>query len=360
VKRVLIAGGGTGGHLYPGLAVAEALCKRWPDTEVLFVGTDRGIESRVVPQAGYPFRSISVRGFPRSVSWGWVSFWFSLVRGIGQSGSLLRSWRPAVVVGTGGYASVPAAWMAVLRRIPVVLLEQNRIPGLATRAAARWARFVCLTYADSAPWFGRKDNLRVTGNPVRRSLVEREAIPPDSGTVRVLAVGGSRGARQINELLTEALDHLPEDLPVSFVVQTGGEDRSWVEERFANRAFPASVHAYLDPIEDAYAAADLVVCRAGATTLGELTARGLPGILIPYPYAAAGHQQANAEVLSREGAAEVLDARTVTAGDLAATIRRLVEDGGHRSRLAARARALGKPAAADEVAGLIRTLVDAA
>ncbi len=358
--RIVIAGGGTGGHLYPGLAVAEALGRRWPDTEVLFVGTRRGIESRVVPEAGYPFRPISVRGFPRSLSLDVLRFGFSLARGIGEAWSILRSWKPAVVVGTGGYASVPAAWMSVLLRIPLVLLEQNRIPGLATRVTARWARLVCLTYAESAEAFGGSGNLMVTGNPVRRSLVEKEAIPGDPGIVRVLVVGGSRGAHQINVLLTEALACLPENLPVEFVVQTGTEDRDWVEERFSASGVTASAHAYLDPIEDAYAKADLVICRAGATTLGELTARGLPGILIPYPYAAAGHQDASAEVLSKRGAAEVLDSRTVRATDLAGAIRRLVEDRDRRENMAAEARAMGKPEAADEVAGLIGELIKAA
>ncbi len=324
------------------------------------MGTERGLESRIVPEAGYPFRAIPVRGFPRSLSWAWVDFGISLVRGIFASRSLLRSWRPAAVVGTGGYVSVPAAWMGVLGRIPVVLLEQNCIPGLATRATARRARFVCLTYEDSARWFARKDNLRMTGNPIRRSLVKKERVEREGETVRVLVVGGSRGAHQINVLLTDALDRLPRNLPVSFVVQTGRDDRAWVEEKFAGSGFPASVHAYLEPIEDAYAAADLVICRAGATTLGELTARGLPSVLIPYPYAARRHQEANAEVLSRKGAAEVLDSASVTAEDLAGVLERLAKDGERREQMGEQAAALGRPGAADEVASLVCGLLDVA
>jgi UDP-N-acetylglucosamine--N-acetylmuramyl-(pentapeptide) pyrophosphoryl-undecaprenol N-acetylglucosamine transferase len=360
VKRILIAGGGTGGHLYPGLAVAEALKRMRPDMEILFVGTERGIEKQVVPEAGYPFRALPIRGFPRKLSPEWVTFGFSLAASMARAASLLRSWRPDVIVGTGGYASVPPAWMGVWMRIPVVLLEQNRTPGMATRATARWARRVCVTYADSVSALGRKDNARVTGNPVRRAVVETPPVPGEPGIVRVLVIGGSRGAHQINVLLTEALAALPPSLTVEFFVQTGRDDRRWVEEKFEASGFRASVEAYVDRMEEAYARADLLVCRAGATTLGEVTARGLPAILIPYPYATAGHQDANAEVLGREGAAEVLDSRTLTAQELARALRAMVEDAGRRARMAERARALGRPSAADDVAAEILKIAEAA
>jgi UDP-N-acetylglucosamine--N-acetylmuramyl-(pentapeptide) pyrophosphoryl-undecaprenol N-acetylglucosamine transferase len=359
VSRILIAGGGTGGHLYPGLAVAGALQDQKPETEVMFAGTERGIETSIVPKSGYPLKLMSVRGFPRSPSWGWVSFWFSLVKGLAEAWTLIRSWKPAVIVGTGGYASVPTAWVGLVTRVPVVLLEQNRLPGLATRALAPWAERVCLTYPDSSGHFVRKGNLRVTGNPVRRQVVEKPCTSRDRESVRVFVFGGSRGAHQVNELLTGALEHLPPSLPVEFDVQTGTDDLEWVQRRFEDSRFRARVRAYVDEIEEAYAGAELVVCRAGATTLAEITARGLPSILIPYPYAAAGHQEANAQVLADEGAAEVLGPRGVKPEDLADVIRRLVEDKARRDQMADRAKGLGRPHAAAEVAELVLSLAEA-
>jgi len=356
VSRVLIAGGGTGGHLYPGLAVAEALRERWPEIEITFVGTDRGIESTRVPEAGYPLRRIPVRGFPRRPSWGWITFWFTLARGMVQAWRLVRSLKPAVVVGTGGYVSAPTVWAAWVSGVPVVLMEQNRLPGLATRVTAPFARCICLAFEDSKRFFPRRDNVRVTGNPVRRRVVERADARGPRERVRILAFGGSRGARQVNVLLADALGQLPRTLPVEFIVQTGEADLGWVAERFDASGFTASVRAYLERIEDAYAAADLVVSRAGATTIAEITAGGLPSILIPYPYAAARHQEVNAAFLAEAGAAEVLDPRTATAVDLARVIRELVEDGARRESMAARARALGRPGAAVEVAELVAAL----
>ncbi|MCK4545939.1 MAG: undecaprenyldiphospho-muramoylpentapeptide beta-N-acetylglucosaminyltransferase [Candidatus Eisenbacteria sp.] len=358
VKRILIAGGGTGGHLYPGLAVAEALKDQKPETEIMFVGTRRGIETRVVPGAGYPLKLMSVRGLPRSPSWGWVSFWFSLLKGLVEAWNLVRSWKPAVIVGTGGYASVPTAWVGLVMRIPVVLLEQNRIPGLASRAIAPWAECVCLNYEDSSDRFIRKGNLRTTGNPVRRQVAEGPRRSDESGFVKVLVFGGSRGAHQVNELLAGALAQLPASLPVEFLVQTGTDDREWVEERLRESGFGGSVQSYIDEMGEAYADADLVVCRAGATTLAEITARGLPSILVPYPHATAGHQEANAGVLVKHGAAEMLNPKRATAGDLADVIRRLVEDRRERERMAARAKAMGRTGAAAEVAEIVHSLAE--
>lgn len=356
MKRIMIAGGGTGGHVYPGLALAEALEEKWTDLEVVFVGTERGVEGRVVSDAGYTLNRITVRAFPRSPSWGWVTFWFALAKGFGEAVYLIRALRPAVIVGTGGYVSAPVAWAGFLMRVPVVLLEQNRVLGLATRAAAPIARRVCLTFPDSARRLLRRDNVVVTGNPVRRRIIDQERSlgPPDR--VQVFVFGGSRGAHQINALLVEALEYLPPSLGVEFRVQTGEADRDWVERRFRESGFQAAVGAYFDRIEEAYAAADLVVCRAGATTLAEITARGLPSILIPYPYAAAGHQEANAEFLAGHDAAVVLSPREVTAADLAGAIRKLVEEREHREAMAANAQALGKPEAAAQVAALVGAL----
>jgi UDP-N-acetylglucosamine--N-acetylmuramyl-(pentapeptide) pyrophosphoryl-undecaprenol N-acetylglucosamine transferase len=343
--HVVIAGGGTGGHLYPGLALADALGSR--GVSVTFVGTAGGIEARVVPAAGYPLRLLPGRqlrggGAGRAVI-GLVTAAGAALRGIGLLGAL----RPSLVVGVGGYASVAVVLAAAARGIPTVLLEQNAVPGAANRFLARLAHRVCVGFAESGDLFPPGRAL-YTGNPVRADILRPR---PSRDRPGLLVFGGSAGAHRLNEATLEALQALGRmgrDLGVTH--QTGVADLDTIRARYAAIGLPARVEPFIADMGSAYAAADVVVARAGAMTCAEVTAVGLPAILVPYPHAADDHQRRNAEILVRAGAAEMILDVELTGKRLAASLGALLADAGRRARMAERARALGRPDAAQRVA----------
>jgi UDP-N-acetylglucosamine--N-acetylmuramyl-(pentapeptide) pyrophosphoryl-undecaprenol N-acetylglucosamine transferase len=342
---VVIAGGGTGGHLYPGLALADALVAR--GVSVTFVGTAGGIEARVVPAAGYPLHLLPGRqlrggGVGRAVM-GLVTAAGAAVRGVGLLGTL----RPSLVVGVGGYASVAVVVAAALRGIPTVLLEQNAVPGAANRLLARLASRVCVGFEESGHLFPGGRAL-YTGNPVRADVLRPR---PSRERPGLLVFGGSAGAHRVNEATLEALQglgRLAKDLDVTH--QTGVADLDTTRARYAAIGLPARVEPFIADMGSAYAGADVVVARAGAMTCAEVTAVGLPAILVPYPYAADDHQRRNAEILTRAGAAEMILDAELTGKRLAASLGALLEDPGRRATMADRARALGRPDAAQRVA----------
>jgi len=345
--RIVIAGGGTGGHLYPGLALADVLAAR--SVEVTFVGTAGGIEARVVPEAGFALRLLpgsQLRGGgPLRALVGGAR----ALRGIAQALGLLGTLRPGLVVGVGGYASVAVVVAARLRRIPVVLLEQNVVPGAATRLLARFARCICLGFAEAA---GRLPAGRTvhTGNPVR-AAVARVTPGPARAQPGLLVFGGSAGARRLNQATIEALRLLGSSgHAVQLMHQTGAADVESVRAAYAEAGVAARVEPFIADMGEAYAAADVVVARAGAMTCAELTAVGLPSILVPYPHAADDHQRRNAEVLVAAGAAEMILDPELDGAGLAAGLARLLDDRERRAAMAARARALGRPDAAERVA----------
>ena len=343
--NIVIAGGGTGGHLFPGLALAEVLVAR--GGSVTFVGTATGIEARAVPAAGYPFRLLPGRqlrggGMARA-----VAGLASAARGTLGALALLGELRPRLVVGVGGYASVAVVLAASLRRIPTVLLEQNVVPGAATRILARLARRICVGFAESMAFLPRTRAVH-TGNPVRADLIRPR--PPHSRP-GLLVFGGSAGAHRLNQAMLDALGHLgPTLAALDLTHQTGAADLGTVCAAYAARGLAARVEPFIGDMGAAYAGADLVVARAGATTCAELTAVGLPAILVPYPYAADDHQRRNAEVLVRAGAAEMILDAELDGQRLAAALRALLEDAGRRASMAAAARLLGRPDAAERVA----------
>jgi UDP-N-acetylglucosamine--N-acetylmuramyl-(pentapeptide) pyrophosphoryl-undecaprenol N-acetylglucosamine transferase len=345
VTRIVIAGGGTGGHLYPGLALADELAARGVD--VVLVGATGGIEARVVPTTGYalhllPGRQLRGGGVGRAVS-GLATAARATLRAV----ALLRRLRPALVVGVGGYASVAVVVAAALRRIPSVLLEQNVVPGAANRLLVRLARRVCVGFAESVPYFppGRAVH---TGNPVRADVLRPR---PPRARPGLLVFGGSGGAHRLNEATVGALAALgPAARAVDVVHQTGTADADAVRARYAALGLPVRVEPFITDMGGAYAAADVVVGRAGAMTCAEVTALGLPAILVPYPYAADDHQRRNAEVLAAGGAAETILDADLTPERLAERLRALLDDPARRTAMAARARELGRPDAARRVA----------
>ncbi len=349
VRRVIVAGGGTGGHLYPGIAVARAMLRHDPTLRVSFAGTTRGIEHRVVPQEGFELDLIRSAGL-KGKSAGAVA------RGLGvlplsgvDAWRVLSRRRPSLVIGVGGYSSGPVVALAALRGVPTLLLEQNAMPGLANRLLSRLVDAAAVTYEASLPWF--HGHGVVTGNPVRDAFL---SVPPRpvGGTRRTLLVfGGSQGARAINQAMVAAAAHLRDVTGALVIVhQTGPHDEVSVREGYQKAGVVAEVHRYLDDMPERMADADLLVCRAGATTLAELTVAGRAAVLIPLPGATDDHQRQNAAALVAEGAAVVVDERNLTPAALAATIGDLLVDDDRRAAIAERARSLARPDAAEQIA----------
>ena len=360
--RVVIACGGTGGHIYPGLAVAEALRGRDPSTDVLFIGSG-GLASRIIPTAGWPMQQVASRQLTRRVSW--RAPWAVLVAVFGMIQAIrwLLAFRPGVVLCTGGYAAAPVGAAAALLRMPLVLQEQNLHPGMANRLLQRFARVISVPHESVAREFGAK--AVVTGVPVGRSAVGgdrargRQRFGLDPARTTILVLGGSQGARRINEAMVEAAPHLANPDALQIVHQTGQAHEAWVRARVAQLgALAYVVVGYIDDVADAYACADLVVCRAGASTLAEVTAHGLPCIAVPYPYAAEGHQEANARLHERAGAAVVILDRELSGEGLAALLNRLRGDPATLRAMAASSRRLGRSEAAAEVAALVTSAAD--
>ncbi len=366
--RVVITGGGTGGHITPGLAIAEALTERAPDTQILFVGGS-GLEQRLVPAAGWAFARVATRQVPRRLTLRVP--WALIVMAVGglQALSLLRRFRPHAVVATGGYAAAPVGGAAALLRIPMVLQEQNLLPGATNRFLSRWARRVSVPDAAATRHFPGK--AVVTGVPLRKDAlsgdrgrgVRRFSLADDRLTVLIL--GGSQGAQSLNAAVVEMVPLLRDQAAVQILHQTGYKHEVWVRRELDRRASagPSALRyvtvPYIEAIGDAYACADLVVCRAGFGTLSEVTANGCPAIIVPYPYAADGHQEPNAEYLERSGAAIVLPDHDLTGKRLAEVITTLFADRSRLRALAEASRALGRPDAAQRVADLVLEIADA-
>jgi UDP-N-acetylglucosamine--N-acetylmuramyl-(pentapeptide) pyrophosphoryl-undecaprenol N-acetylglucosamine transferase len=344
---VLIAGGGTGGHLYPGIAVARELISRVPEAVVTFVGTAAGIESRVIPHEGFTLaliRSAGLKGKSLSERFrGAVLLPLSAL----DAALVLSRTRPSVVIGVGGYSSGPVVALAALRGIPTLLLEQNAIPGLTNRLLARLVKAAAVTYEESLGYFVGRGF--VAGNPVRaeffQEAYDRHDAPP--AAARILVFGGSQGAHAINLAMVEAAPGLAAAAPgVAITHQTGERDLEMVRDGYGRAGLEARVEPFLFAMDREMRSADLVVCRAGATTLAELTAAGRASVLIPLPTATDDHQRRNALALVRQGAARMLEQRELTGGRLAGEIVALAADRGARSEMAAAARRMARPDAA--------------
>jgi len=347
--RVVIAGGGTGGHLYPGIAVARELLTRRADAQISFAGTSKGIEARVVPREGFPLDVIRSGGLKgKSIA--------DRARGASLlPASLIDAWRlvsarrPDLVIGVGGYSSGPVVLTAALRRIPTMLLEQNAVPGLTNRLLARVVNAAAVTFDTTTTFFGSK--AFVSGNPVRPEFLggpQRESALDDQATVaRVLVFGGSQGAHAINVAMVEAAAELAaSSAHLRVTHQTGERDVEMVRAAYRTAGLQADVEAFLYDMGRQLGSADVIVCRAGATTLAEITAAGRAAILIPLPTATDDHQRKNAEALAAASAAEVLFQRDLTGAALAERILALASDRARRERMAQAARALARPDAA--------------
>jgi UDP-N-acetylglucosamine--N-acetylmuramyl-(pentapeptide) pyrophosphoryl-undecaprenol N-acetylglucosamine transferase len=344
--RVILAGGGTGGHLFPGLAVAREFKRRDAMTEILFVGTEKGIETRVLPNEGFPLETIDVKGLKGRGVRGLLDALYGIPAGLLQSLGIVKRFRPDCILGLGGYASGPLLLAAKLRGIRCAIMEQNLQPGFTNKMLARFVDKIFTSYRETASYLPSKKVLD-TGNPVRW---QRLPDAPKSEKFTLLIFGGSAGAHRINEAVLDALAQMT-DLAsqLRIVHQTGAADFSAISKAYHALPFDAEALPFIDRMDDAYARADLVLCRAGATTVAELTAFGKAAILIPYPYAIYDHQRWNAQALADKGAAEVVLDHELNGAELALRLRDYLAD---RKKIEATARAalaMGRPEAATRI-----------
>lgn len=369
--RVILTGGGTGGHIYPAIAIGRAIAREWPGSEFLYVGTNRGLEERIIPAAGFPFATIDVEGWQRRISWQAIHAGWKAMQATSQAGKLIKSFHPQIVIGTGGYVCLPVVWSAARQGIPTLIHEQNAKPGLANKFLSKRVRGVLLTFPDSKRFFtkGMQKKLKVTGLPVRPEIMtaKREEgldfLNLSHGKLTVLVVGGSRGARSINLAMVGVMRKFAGNASVQFLHLTGPDGFSELKGELGKAGIDLEncgniiIRPYLHEMEYALACADLCVARAGAAFLAEMTVKGVPGILIPYPFAAENHQEYNARSLAEQGAAEVILDRELNGEILRQKIEEIVFDPARRKTMAENSLRQGKPDSIDKIIRIVRETV---
>ena len=352
--RVMIAGGGTGGHVIPALAIADALKSAYA-AEVCFIGTARGMETRLVPQAGYELQLIDVGQLNRVSVATKLKTLVALPRGILHCLGLLRRWQPQAVVGVGGYASGPAMLAALLLRVPTLAFEPNAVPGMANRLIGKRISAPAVNFAPTRAYFR---NAEVTGIPVRAEFF---ALAPKHGASRLLVMGGSQGARALNQKMPQIAKALLESLPgLTILHQAGARHAETTQAAYAASGAFADrwrVQAFLEDMPAQFAASDLILARSGASTVAELAASGKPSLLVPFPQAADDHQRKNAEVLVEGGAAAMLLEQDMTEVSLLDALTGLLSHPGTLEEMATRARTFAYPRAAARIAEMVAGLV---
>jgi len=346
--RVIVAGGGTGGHIIPALAIAQELKSRY-NAEVLFVGTARGIETRLVPAAEFQLELITVGALNRVDLATRLKTLFDLPRAVVQSARIISDFRPDVMIGVGGYASGPAMLAAGLMSVPMLAFEPNVIPGIANRLVAPMVRAAAVHFAATQRYFR---NAVVTGVPVRREFFHLPARSQDDRNT-LLVFGGSQGAHAINVAVTQALPLLAQAVPgIHLIHQTGERDCDEVESAVAGSGISAEILPFVHDMPGAFARADLLLCRSGASTVAEITAAGKPAILVPLPTAADDHQRHNAETLANSGAARIVPQAELTGERLVHEIASLLRDRARLVQMGFAARQFAHPEAAAEIAAM--------
>ena len=359
-QTILFAGGGTGGHLFPGIALAEEFLKRQPETRIVFAGTRRGLEARVIPELGYPLAFLEVHGLVGIRGWRRIKALLNFPKAVIQALILLVRYRPTLVVGLGGYASAPVLLAAIIAGLPWVMQEQNAFPGLVNRLLAPWAGAVFTAFAKA------KEHLRSRkvydyGNPLRPRLQQSGDIENSSATdslanktqtkeFNLLIVGGSQGARTLNQIVPVALTELMKNYPgLKVVHQSGINDYAAVVKAYTGWHEQVEIAEFINEIESYYRNADLLICRAGALTLAELGALGKPAILVPFPHAAHDHQSFNARAFAESGAALVRNESEFQSSELAKEIEHLINDPQSLTTMARAALQQARPEAREKI-----------
>ena len=347
--KIMFAGGKTGGHIFPAIAMATEFKKRFPQSQLVFVGTKEGLEKSIVPGYGFRLLFIKTRGLSRRSYLSNLLLTFHLLKGFCQALKILNRERADLVVGTGGYVSFPVVMLASLKSIPTMIQEQNSYPGISTRFLAHFVDKVCLSYSESVRYLSNKKKLKIIGNPIRKDLVFKDREQAlnkfglEKGKKTIFVFGGSQGAHTINHAFFQCLDLLKSDWQVLW--QTGEADFSETSQKVKDKEIPCAVYPFIEDMGSAFAASDLVVSRSGALTLAEITACGKPSILIPFPFSTADHQRHNAEALERKGAATVILQEDLTPKVLADRICSLLSDENRLKKMAEKSKRLGRPEA---------------
>ncbi|HEY4554416.1 MAG TPA: undecaprenyldiphospho-muramoylpentapeptide beta-N-acetylglucosaminyltransferase [Bacillaceae bacterium] len=360
--KIVVSGGGTGGHIYPALALIRTIREQYPDTEFLYVGTETGLEAAIVRREGIPFKTIDITGFKRSLSFENIKTILRFVKGVRTSNRILHTFQPDAVIGTGGYVCGPIVYAAAKRKIPTIIHEQNSVPGLTNKFLSRFVDKVAICF-DSAREFFPQEKVVLTGNPRASEVVGTSAdgvLEPfglKDHLPTALIVGGSRGARPINEAVLKALSYLA-DKPYQVLYVTGQAHFDEVEKEAAliGRPDHVAIVPFIHNMQEVLAAVDVAVGRAGATSLAEITALGIPSILIPSPYVTNDHQMKNAEALLSAGAALLIAEKDLTGRKLADALDNVLLDDEKRKGMGDAARKLGIPDASERLFRLIAEL----
>lgn len=366
--RVIITGGGTGGHIYPGLAIARSIEAKYPESEILFVGNNGGLEAEIIPREGYKLATIHSQGLPRKVSLEVLKSIFLTGIGVWEARKVINSFQPEIVIGTGGYVSGPVMLVAALQGKKTIIHEQNAYPGLTNRLLARLVDKVALSNQAAKNYFNSTDKLVWTGNPIRPEIIKAERkkscqeLGLDFNRKIILAFGGSRGAKSINQAMEEVYNLAQKNSKIQVLHITGKNDFARVKEVAVKLGISelekgnVIIKPYLYNMAAGLAAADLVISRAGATGLAEITAKGVPAILIPYPYAAENHQEYNARSLEKKGAAEVILDKELTGDKLVKKVKKIISSQNKLAKMAQASKELGKPEAAENILELVEEL----
>lgn len=370
IKKVIIAGGGTGGHIYPAIAIANALKRRFPSIEIIFVGTDRGLERELVPRAGFQLKIIRVKGFQRRFSLDTFRSLKELFLGILDSFEIIREEQPDLVIGTGGYVAGPVVFIASLLKVPSIIHEQNVKPGITNRILSKFVDKIAISYSDSKKYFP-KEKVIITGNPVRDQISSSDkgkALKKfgfSSDIPVVFSFGGSQGAEKLNCAICDIIEKIKDKKKFQLIHITGKRNYNNFKKQMADRGIALDslghikVRPYIYEIQDAYAASDLVISRSGAITISEITTCGKPSILIPLPTAAGNHQEYNAKLLEKKGAAKILPNDKLTGKNLIQYIEDIIFNQERLYEMAKASKELRKPDAlnkiVDEVTCLVKT-----
>jgi UDP-N-acetylglucosamine--N-acetylmuramyl-(pentapeptide) pyrophosphoryl-undecaprenol N-acetylglucosamine transferase len=354
--KVLIAAGGTGGHIYPGVAVAKELMRRDAESKVLFVGTQRGLETKIVPDNGFELALINSAGLKNVGLLGKLKGLMILPKSFLEARRLIKDFQPDTVVGAGGYVSGPVLLMASLMRVPTLVMDSNALPGFTNRRLAPFVTKAALTFEEAVKFFGKKGI--VTGNPVRKEFFDILPKQRENDKFSLLVFGGSQGARAINSAVVESLKHLqPFKSRLQITHQTGESDFETVEKGYAENDWKtADVRRYISDMISEFTKTDLIICRAGATTCAEIAAAGKAAIMIPLPTAADDHQRQNAEALVGKGAVRMILQKNLTGESLAKEIAELIGKPEKIAEMETSAKKLARSDAAEVTVDLIESL----
>jgi UDP-N-acetylglucosamine--N-acetylmuramyl-(pentapeptide) pyrophosphoryl-undecaprenol N-acetylglucosamine transferase len=364
--KVIVSGGGTGGHIYPALAIAEGIREKYKEAEILYVGTEGSLEEELANKAGYPFEAIHVKGMPRKLNKKSIIALKELLRGLSDSNIILESFKPDIVIGTGGYVCGPILFRAARRKIPTVIHEQNAFPGITNKILSRFVKKVLITYEDSRKYFARANHVVLTGNPVRKDIIHQDArnarmeLNLDEKPT-VLSFGGSGGQRSLNESILGIIDQVSRDNEINLIHVTGKPHHESFMKRVRDEKIILGSNVEILPYHHrmplAIHASDLIITSGGAIALAEISAAGKPSILIPKSYTAENHQEYNARSFQEMGAAQMILEKDLSPGLLYETIMKLMKDREKLMKMASNSKKLGNPEATVSIVEEISKLI---